>query len=128
ARPVFDDYGQIVAVAYAATRFHRLAEVAEQLGLDRRDLLLVLDSGGTIVGRFPDDDFWRGKNFAASSMVQKFLAAGGGEDEFVALDGVRRRFVHDDIQVSGQPVFHIAVGIDESRIYAQARQVFYIGL
>lgn len=128
ARSVLDEYGRAVSVAFVATRFHGLSEVALHLGLGDGDLLLVFDDEGTIVGRFPDDEPWRGKSFSTHPMVQEFLRGGGGEGDFVALDGVPRRFAYADVDVSGRRAFHVAVGIDESRIQAQARKVFYVGL
>lgn len=128
ARPVITDAGQVTGVAYASTHFYGLSEAAASLTLTPRDLLLVLDAGGTVVGRFPEDAEWRGRTVSAHPMVQQFQRMGSGEGDFVALDGRARYFVFDLIRVSGEPAFHIAVGIDEEQIAAQAWRIFHLGL
>lgn len=128
ARPVMSDTGEVLGVAYASTRFHGLSALAQSLTLTQADLLLVLDSGGTVVGRFPDDTEWRGRVVSGHPMVQQFRAEGSGEGDFVALDGKPRYFVFDLIQISNAPAYYVAVGIDETPIAARALRIFHLGL
>ncbi len=129
ARPVLGAFGDPAGVAFVATRFHGLAQVAQHTDLSvEDDLLLVLDGAGTVVGRFPDDGSWRGRQHADHALVQAMLGSGSGEGEFVSLDGRPRRFVFQALEVSGVPAFHVAIGMDESHLLSDARKFFLMGL
>lgn len=128
ARPVGDDLGITVGVVFVSTRFRGLSEIASILTLSQSDLLLVLDAGGTVVGRFPDDEGWRGRDAGEHPMVRRILAEGAGEHDFESLDGKPRHFVFDMIPVGERPGYYVAVGIDERPIEARALRIFHLGL
>lgn len=128
ARPVLDDLGFAEGVVFVSTRFRGLSDIASVLTLGASDLLLVLDAGGTVVGRFPDDAGWRGRDASQHPMVRQILRDGSGEQDFESLDGEPRHFVFDVISVGNRPAFYIAVGIDERPIAASALRILHFGL
>ncbi|MBA4741588.1 MAG: HAMP domain-containing protein [Azoarcus sp.] len=128
AMPVFDEGGTMMGVVFTATRFSGFDRVASSVSLDPGDLLLLLDRDGTVIGRFPDDDQWTGRNFPEHPLVREILERRDGTGEFVSLDGVPRRFSFQSVDVNGEHAYSIAIGIDERAIGQAAGRTFALGV
>lgn len=90
--PVLDKQGQVKGVVWAAWSIDRLNDLAEDWRLPSGTSVVLMDSRGTVVTRFPQWQDWVGKQFADSELFQQMKAKNEGTLRIRGLDDVTRWF------------------------------------
>ncbi len=90
--PVLDEQGEIKAVVWAALSIERLNDLAQNWHLPAGTSVVLMDSQGTVVTRFPQWQDWVGKQLATSPLFAHMLANTEGTSRLPGLDGVDRWF------------------------------------
>ncbi|MCU0508904.1 MAG: histidine kinase [Anaerolineae bacterium] len=114
--PITDTAGSLTGVVWAAWSIDRINDLASTWRLPEGSSVLVMDSLGTVVTRYPQWEDWVGQSFRESELFQRMLAQPEGTERLPGLDGVARWFAFS--RVSSSPL-GTAPG-DESYLYVAA--------
>lgn len=126
--PVLED-GALRAVVYAALDLSWLSDMIDRLDLPARSTLTVIDSGGTVLSRYPDPERWVGRSMAESDMVAAILRRHSeGTQEFTGLDGVSRLYAFAPLHAGASGTVYVAVGVPKAEAYAAANRTLSRGV
>ena len=126
--PILED-GALRAVVYAALDLSWLSDMIDRLDLPPRSTLTVIDSGGTVLSRYPGPERWVGRSMAESHMVAAILARHGeGTEEFTGLDGVSRLYAFAPLHASASGTVYVAVGVPKAEAFAAANRTLSRGV
>ncbi len=122
--PVLDDAGHVPAVVFAALDLAWLNELAGQAGLPPGSLLTVIDRQGTILSRYPDQE-WVGRPVPESLVFKAILAQqGSGTTEAPGADGIPRLFSFAPFGGAPQSAdAYVSVGIPAAVAFAGANRI-----
>lgn len=95
--PVRDARGEIKAVVWAGLSIDRLNDLAQDWRLPSDTSVVVMDSKGTVVTRFPQWQDWVGKQFPTSELFKHMQANTEGTTRLPGLDGLARWFAFTTI-------------------------------
>ncbi len=90
--PILDKEGAIKGVVWAAWSIDRLNDLAQNWRLPAGTSVVLMDSKGTVVTRFPQWQDWVGKQFADSGLFRHMQSKTEGATHLPGLDGVQRWF------------------------------------
>jgi signal transduction histidine kinase len=90
--PILDSKGEIQGVIWAAWSIERLNGLARGWRLPSGTSVVLMDSQGTVVTRFPQWQDWVGKQFAGSQLFDHMKQVAEGTSRLPGLDGVSRWF------------------------------------
>ncbi len=90
--PIRDPQGEVKGVIWAAWSIDRLNELAANWRLPPGTSVVLMDSQGTVVTRFPQWEAWVGKQFADGELFKRMKAVTEGTLRLPGLDGVERWF------------------------------------
>jgi PAS domain S-box-containing protein len=85
--------------------------------------LLVLDSRGTVLTRFPDSGQYVGQAYPDVPVVHEVLARKEGEIEAASIDGVTRLWSFRPVAVAPGSDIFVALGFSPKAIFAEADRV-----
>jgi diguanylate cyclase (GGDEF)-like protein len=112
-------------VAFGAIELSHFNQISELLDLPSKSVLLVFDSNGLILARYPDP-FNRVGTFEVDTPLVKQTATLSDEDllEATSLDGVVRLFAVKNIHQTqgGLQSVYLALGIPSEAIYGEAER------
>ena len=124
--PVRDTRGRIHAVAFAALKLDTFERIAVEADLPSGSAVVVLDGGGTILARTPDDLGLVGKRLPESELVRAVVARTQGAVEVAGLDGVRRLYGFTRLRGGGE--VSVAVGISTKAAFADVNRTFWLAI
>ena len=115
AYPVLDATRKVEEVLAVAEDLGWLSQMLAIGRLPDHSVLTVVDSGGTILARYPQGGPWVGKPALRGNAAFNKVVANGGEAsiDVVSLDGVRRIFSYVPISAYLQGIY-VGMGIPES--------------
>ncbi|MHB8668499.1 MAG: bifunctional diguanylate cyclase/phosphodiesterase [Burkholderiales bacterium] len=115
AYPVLDAAGKVEAVLALAEDLRWLSRMLAIGRLPEHSVLNMVDSGGTILARYPRGGAWVGKPALRGNAAFNKVVANGGEAsiDVVSLDGERRIFSYVPISAYLQNIY-VGIGIPES--------------
>lgn len=119
--PALDDSGQLTTVFAAGLDLERLQRMLLGVSLPDGAILIVIDSEGTIIVRFPDLEKFVGNQMSDRTIVQTVLTQKDGVLEEVGLDRVPRLYGYTTVG-SGIEAIHIIVGIPAQVAYADLKR------
>ncbi|MGE5602575.1 MAG: cache domain-containing protein, partial [Nitrososphaerales archaeon] len=90
--PILDSQGAVKGVVWAAWSIERLNELTQNWRLPSGTSVLVMDSRGTVVTRFPQWQDWVGRQFRDSELFRHMVARTEGAMRLPGLDGISRWF------------------------------------
>ncbi len=119
AYPVLDAAGKVEEVLALAENLGWLSRMLAAGRLPEHSVLTVVDSGGTILARYPQGGPWVGKPALRGNAAFSKVVANGGEAsiDLVSLDGMRRIFSFVPISAYLQGIY-VGMGIPESVAHA----------
>jgi len=122
AYPVLNEAGQPLGVVFARTDFASLDRFVAEAQLPEGSTLIVVDSMGTILTRYPDPELWRGTTLPIS-LMEPLLSHWEVVNEEEGTDGVTRLYGSMRLRaLPGGDVF-VRVGIPTALVYAHAEQL-----
>jgi diguanylate cyclase len=125
AFPAYDPNGQLQAVVYAALNFNWLESLVDSFDLPLGSVLTVIDSDGTVLGRYPSADMWIGQVVRDSPLFRSMLGrAGHGTAEVTGLDDIVRLYAFAPLMESFSGPVYVAVGIPTAVAFAQVNDNF----
>lgn len=124
AYPVRRRHGSIHEIVYAALNLSWFTELATSLRLPHGSTLTVIDSRGTVLARYPDNERWVGKSIAAFPLGKTVLAHHeAGTAEMRSRDGIKRLIAFAPLHKEASGGVYVSVGTPESVAYAVADKV-----
>jgi len=116
--PILDNAGNVKAVIGAGLDVDLLNQNLAMTQLPAYANLLILDTKGVVMVRYPDQGQSTGQTFATSPFIQTVLQKHEGVEEMDGLDGVRRLYAFTATGAQSAPDFYVIVGILPTHIYA----------
>ena len=120
--PVINGAGEMNRVIFASLKLERVNEAAQSVSLPEGGVATVLDSGGNILARVPDNGGWIGRTVPDMELVREVLRAGHGVIESVGLDGVRRVYAITPLADDISNQLFVTVGIPTNLLFANANR------
>lgn len=117
AFPVQDPAGRVTAVLATGLDLEWLGRFILQAGLPAGSTLLMADSRGKVMFRYPEPAEFIGKQLPESPLVEKMIAEDEGAARGVDLSGTPRLFGFTRLSLPFQE-FHVAVGIPEAAAFS----------
>ncbi len=119
-QPILDEQGAVRGVVYAAISLDWLGQMAESVGLPPGSSVTVIDSQGTVLARFPDEEGWVGKQVPEAPLFQA-VSQGKGEGTFdaVGLDGTSKLYGYTSLLADRPGAVYVSVGIPAAQAYAR---------
>jgi len=106
------------AVLYAAIDGARLNDSLRAAGLPADGSLVVVDSAGTVVARWPDPEQWVGTSVSGAELGREIEAEAAAGTEVAGVDGVRRMYGIMAVELDGPTGLHVAAGLSAAAIDA----------
>ncbi len=123
AHPVLDDTGNIAAVVFAALDLNWLQIFAAEADLHEGATLEIIDSGATVLARFPDQEKWLGKTVPKAAIFTTIRNQTQGTQELSGLDGVQRIYSYASLSATvGNDRTTVLVGLPMDSAYAEAHR------
>jgi len=123
--PVLDPGGKLHAVIYAALNLSWLNELVANTELPPGSIMFVIDSGGTVLARYPDPGNWVGKGVRHAPLVDLILNdKRDGIAEMAGLDGVVRLNAFTRLHQGDSGGVYLNVGIPREVVFANADITF----
>jgi signal transduction histidine kinase len=136
--PILDKDGQLKGVVWAAWSIERLNELAAKWQLPPETSVVLMDSQGTVVTRFPEWQDWVGKRFADSELFKHMRANLQRTSRVPGLDGITRWFAFTTVAAdpgnvgaspgSGASVFYLAAGYSDSVLMQDVNGRLFLSL
>jgi hypothetical protein len=127
--PVYALNGELSGVAFAALDLQSVNTLAAQVALPEGSSLIVVDTAGTILAHFPDDQGWIGRPIVDTELFHAIDSSGPeGTAEVTDLDGVAKLFGMTQLAEGDNNAAFVAVGIPMSSALAPADQTLARGL
>ncbi len=102
--------GKVNAVFIALLDLDWIGRVAAGIAKRAGSVVVMVDSGGTILTRYPNPDQWMGKNFNDHPLVKKMQLQSEGVITEKGVDGISRIFGFTKLPGVNA---HFAIGLDE---------------
>lgn len=128
--PVLDANGVIEGVVWTAWGIDRINDLAGTWRLPEGSSMIVMDSQGTVVTRYPDWQQWVGKSYRDGELFQRMKEQPEGTAWLAGLDGEPRWFAfsrvkadpHEDVAATGvESVMYVAVGFADQAFLQSVR-------
>lgn len=120
--PVRDTAGAISSVLFASVDMDWLGELTARIPLPQGATLTMVDSGGTIIARYPEPDRWVGRVIPAADVFKTIMnERGEGLTEADGIDGVRRLYAFTPLDDDPHSTF-LYTGIPIGTVYAQTNR------
>lgn len=118
--PIFDQAGQVEAVVYAGLDLTFLSQVISHSELPKGSTLMVNDSRGTVLARYPDPLAWVGRAEPDAPKIREMLAQ-QEEGTFQAIggDNVPRLYAFTTLDSIPNGTAYLSVGIPVSEAFAE---------
>jgi len=118
--PIHDESGALRGVVYASLSLDWLGSLAASAGLPPGSSVTVIDSHGTVLARFPEEEGRVGQVVPEAPLYQA-IAQGQGEGTFDAagLDGESRLFGYTSLLADRPGGVYVSVGIPAAQAYAR---------
>ncbi|OGO47674.1 MAG: hypothetical protein A2Z30_01335 [Chloroflexi bacterium RBG_16_64_43] len=118
--PIHDESGALHGVVYAALSLDWLGQLAAGAGLPLGSSVTVIDSLGTVLARFPEEEGWVGQEVPEAPLYMA-ITQGQGEGVFeaVGLDGEHRLFGYTSLVADRPGAVYVSVGIPAAQAYAR---------
>ncbi|MCX6025549.1 MAG: GAF domain-containing protein, partial [Chloroflexi bacterium] len=115
-----DETGVVSGVVYASLSLDWLGSLAASAGLTSGSSVTVIDSRGTVLALFPEEEGWVGQEVPEAPLYQA-ITQGQGEGTFDAagLDGERRLFGYTSLLADRPGAVYVSVGIPAAQAYAR---------
>jgi signal transduction histidine kinase len=134
--PLFDATGAIAGVAWTAWGIDRINDLAATWRLPEGSSVVVMDSQGTVVTRYPTWQDWVGQSYPDSALFQRMVTQPEGTERLPGLDGVPRWFafsrIHADPQVdtpeNANSVLYVAAGFSDEAFLRTVRSRLLLNL
>jgi diguanylate cyclase (GGDEF)-like protein len=121
--------GEVRSVVYAALDLSWLGALASGLNLPEGSTATVIDSAGTIVARYPEDDGWLGRSISHWGVVPEMLERlGEGASVFTGPDGVDRIYAFAPLYPGTSNTAFVVVGVPKAHALGAAGRVLQQGL
>jgi diguanylate cyclase (GGDEF)-like protein/PAS domain S-box-containing protein len=120
AYPVLD-HGVVQGVVSASLILDYLNTLAANTRLPAGGILTVIDRDGTILARYPEEQ-WVGKRRPGAEIIKIVLARGEGVAEAAGIDGVRCLFAFTPLG-SGSHDLLVYAGVPLKTVYSEANRV-----
>lgn len=120
---ILDRLGKVQGVVFAAMELAWLNQLIVQEDLPTGAELLVLDSKGVVLARWPDSDKWLGKSIEQSPLATTILTRDGqGTAELPGPDGVVRLYAFAPLHNNPQGKVYVGVGFPKALALAAANE------
>jgi signal transduction histidine kinase len=120
--PVLDASGRLVSVAFAALALSSLDDIARRAELPPGSSIVLVDSAGKILSRFPDSERYVGKTLPEGPLASAMRSRAEGTSELPDADGVTRLFGYT--RLAGRAGMSVAVGIRASVAFGDVNRIF----
>jgi signal transduction histidine kinase len=117
--PVKDAAGNVAAVIWAAWSIDRINDLAETWQLPEGSSVVVMDSQGTVVTRYPQWENWVGKSYRDSPLFKRMLERSEGTERLPGLDGIPRWFAFSRVDSTSMED-RAGAGVSDSALYIAA--------
>ena len=135
AYPILDEARHAEALVTAAVDVAWLSELMAQAQLPPGSSVNVVDSGGTMLARYPDPERWVGRSVRDAPLIRRLLdQRGAGIADVPGLEGVPRLYAFSRLTVGPDAgEVYISVGIPKEIAFAEAdralrRNLFGLGV
>ena len=135
--PVKDAAGKIAAVIWAALSIDRINDLADTWRLPEGSSIVVMDSQGTVVTRYPRWEDWVGRSYRDSALYKRMVEHTEGIERLPGLDGVARWFAFSRVSADsggqgndGDPssVLYVAAGYSDQAFLQSVNNRLLINL
>ena len=124
--PVRGRDGRVRGVVFVAIDLAWLNQLAANARLPRGAVVTVVDRGGLVLVRHPDQGKWVGRAMPEAPIVKTMVAQSAGTAEAGGVDGVPRIYAFTPMDASGANSPVVAVGLPRSVVYAEANRQLLI--
>lgn len=134
--PVFDSIGAVAGVVWTAWGIDRINNLADTWRLPEGSSMIVMDSQGTVVTRYPDWENWAGKSYGDDELFQRMKEQPEGTARLAGLDGEPRWFAFSrvtanpqaDTVANAESVIYVAVGFSDEAFLQSVRNRLLLNL
>ena len=121
--PLVDPAGPVQGVVFAAVPLEWLQQRLAQANLPDQSVIVVLDSDGMVLARFPEAHGWVGRSLAGTALAETIVGARDSTlREAVGLDSIPRVYTTAALQsIPGRAPVYVAVGIPTGIAFAPVR-------
>ena len=116
--PALDDAGNVVAVMLMFINSRPLSELLNNPPLPAGAFVALVDTGGTIVARWPDPEGWVGQNVATAAWARDSLQEPSGAMQLAMPDG--NDFAVGFARLQAPAQWTVAVGLPLAPVLAQS--------
>jgi len=118
--PIHDESGALRGVVYASLSLDWLGSLAASAGLPAGSSVTVIDSRGTVLARFPEEEGWVGQEVPEAPLYLA-ITQGQGEGTFDAagLDGEPKLYGYTSLLADRPGAVFVSVGIPAAQAYAR---------
>ncbi|MBI5034144.1 MAG: GAF domain-containing protein [Chloroflexi bacterium] len=122
--PIFDEANQVQAVIMVSLDLHALNQLVGQTTLPAGSTLMVNDSTGKVLARYPSSEAWVGQSAADAPVVKAILARKGeGTVEALGEDQVMRLYAFTPLTTAFSDSVYVSVGIPSDVAFHQVNQI-----
>ena len=123
--PVYGEGGKGTAVVFASLELGWFKQLEVEAQLPSGAALIVIDSGGMILARYPDPEKWVGSSLPEDRLSRLVNLEGDeGTHEAVGLDGVSRLYGITKVQGAPGSTLYVSIGISKRTAFAAVDRVF----
>ena len=120
--PVVNQSNQLSRVLFASLSLEKLASEVRGITLPPGGVATVVDSGGHILVRLPDEGGWVGRSVPDTQLVREALRIKEGIVESKGLDGIDRVYAITPIADDLSARLFVTVGVPTNVLFANANQ------
>jgi PAS domain S-box-containing protein len=126
--PVLDDNKRVGGVLFAALDLSWIQKFAQTTPLPPNSTISLVDSEGTIIARYPNNDKWVGKKTEAASFIKKIDAFSNGTVDAKGIDGEQRTYSYMPIKSLQPNPIYIGVGFSTVELLAPYTRFLVLAL
>ena len=128
--PLFDQAGKTQSVFFGAVDLAWMSEYATDMNLLPGSILLVIERGGLILGRYPNPEKWAGRLRNEAEIVNRARAQGSaGASEATGTDGIKRLYVFRRLgSEASLGEAYVALGVPLATVYAASNTLLFQSL
>lgn len=121
--PLLDDAGQVRAVLFAALDLQWLNHLSIDADLPKGGTLLIVDSHGRILARYPKGQRWIGQSLPETPLVKAILQGDReGTLRTLGLDGIERLYGFAATGANLEESLYVGIGVPTTAAFAGANQ------
>jgi len=129
AHPIIDGSGAIASVLYAALDVGWIGQLAAENKLPQGVALSILDSKGTILARFPDNEKWLGKHIPDAALFEMLQLRSQQSNDLVGLDGIDRLYAFKPLSLAGAAGhIYVMVGVPKELAFGPVQRALFRNL